>query len=106
MCIMQAGGSQPGPTSIPEPPKVNISLPLQVWAGPLAGGDVVVLLLNTGSRTAKITALWNSVGIGTPPVTAVNLWTGSVAKIDMTGISSIVGAHDVAVFRVTPSAAL
>lgn len=42
---------------------VDVSQPLQVWAGPLADGHVVVLLLNTGNTTKTITATFEDVGL-------------------------------------------
>ena len=35
-----------------------------MWAGPLTGGEVVVVLLNTGPKTATIRASWSDIGIG------------------------------------------
>ena len=46
MCLVVWGGAQQGPSPSPPPPAVDDTLPLQVWAGPLVGGDVVVVLLN------------------------------------------------------------
>ena len=41
MCLVPKGGAQPPATTPTAPSTINGSLPLQVWAGPLAGGDVV-----------------------------------------------------------------
>jgi hypothetical protein len=102
MCIATSGGMQPPPTPNPPPPAVNISLPLQVWAGPLAGGDVVVLLFNTGnaSTPASITATWADVGLKAGAVVvATDLWSGEFIGKKNGTISADVGAHDVAAFR-------
>jgi alpha-galactosidase len=58
---------------------LDTSQPKQVWAGPLAGGDVVVLLLNTGNTTATIAAEWDDVGLyGYASAMATDLWSGEV----------------------------
>lgn len=36
---------------------------LEVWAGPLSGGDVAVILLNRGQATSTITANWADLGL-------------------------------------------
>ena len=60
-CLATSANTAPSPP--PPAPAVDISQPLQVWAGPLAGGDVAVLLLNIGNGTKKITASWDDVGL-------------------------------------------
>jgi hypothetical protein len=79
--------------------------PLQVWAGPLAGGDVVVLLLNIGNETKSITAEWADIGLKHGVrVNAKDLWTGKVVGggNPFTGsISASVATHDSAVFRLS-----
>jgi len=104
MCLTTSGGFQPLPTPKPPPPAVNISLPLQVWAGPLAGGDVVVVLFNAGGNAnSTITAQWADVGLKTGAVvTATDLWTGKTLAGKKTGsIAADVGPHDVAAFRLS-----
>ena len=50
----------------------------QVWAGPLSGGRVAVVLWNRGSAEASITANWSSIGLNASTVVdAHNLWTVS-----------------------------
>ena len=87
------------------PPAVDSSQPLQVWAGPLAGGDVVVLLLNIGNETKSITAEWADIGLKHGVrVNATDLWTGKVVGggNPFTGsISASVATHDSAVFRLS-----
>ena len=66
---------------------------------PLAGGDVVVLLLNIGNGTKKITASWDDIGLKSGvSATATDLWTGE----NLTAVGSIsasVASHDSAVYR-------
>ena len=106
MCLTASGGFQPPPTPTPPPPAVNVSLPLQVWAGPLAGGDVVVVLFNAGAATSAITARWADVGLDAGAVvTATDLWTGTKVAGEKTGsIAADVGPHDVAAFRLSSTA--
>jgi alpha-galactosidase len=107
MCLVSSGGMQPKPTPAPALPAMNHSSPHQVWAGPLAGGDVVVMLFNAGNVSdAFITASWTELGLRTgAPVTATNLWSGEVVSNTLTGnISAHVGAHDVAAFRLSAAA--
>ena len=52
-----------------------ISYLLQVWAGPLTGYRIALLLFNRGSGPALVTAHWDDIGI--PPnsvVEARDLW--------------------------------
>ena len=78
-------------------------MPLQVWAGPLAGGDVVALLLNIGPSTAAITASWHDIGLqsGTA-MTATDLWTGRNESV-AGSIQATVASHDCAIFRLSPT---
>ena len=111
MCLVTEGGSQPlnppstSPSTSPAPYRgaVNESKPLQVWAGPLAGGDFAVVLLNTGDTAARITASFADIGVhsGVDGGSATDLFTG--ADVEVKGaVSATVGSHDVAAFRLTP----
>jgi hypothetical protein len=94
----------PHVASAPAPgPEIDSSMPLQVWAGPLSGGDVVVLLLNTGNGTKQITASWEDIGLKSGAnATATDLWTGhDVATPLSSSISASVASHDSAVFRLS-----
>ena len=93
----------PAPQPPPPPPAVDDSLPLQVWAGPLAGGDFAVLLLNTGNLTSNITARWADIGIGAGvTVTATDLWTGRTVDTATGSVTAEVATHDNAAFRLSP----
>jgi hypothetical protein len=94
----------PAPQPPPPPPAVDdYSLPLQVWAGPLAGGDFAVLLLNTGNLTSNITARWADIGIGAGvTVTATDLWTGRAVDTATGSVTAEVATHDNAAFRLSP----
>lgn len=103
MCVVTEGGFQPANAPHPPPPAVNDSQPLQIWAGPLAGGDMVVVLLNIGDDDSAITAEWADIGWeGSETATAVNLFEGGSVSVTG-GLSASVGTHDCAAFRLTPS---
>ena len=89
----------------PPPPAVNSSMPLQVWAGPLSGGEVVVLLLNIGNSTTTITASWADIGLQSGlSAKATDLWTGKARAVPMVdSIRASVASHDSAVFRLSPA---
>ena len=102
-CLASSPNSAAPPPA--PPPAVNASMPLQVWAGPLSGGAVAVLLLNTGNSTRTITASWTDVGLQSGVrANATDLWTGEAAAASIVGsISASVAAHDSAVFRLSPA---
>ena len=81
---------------------IDTALPLQVWAGPLAGGDVAVLLLNAGDTAGNVTAIWADIGLDTGTIVQVlDLWTGSNLGTAEASITSLVGVHDVAAYRLS-----
>nr|TKW32441.1 hypothetical protein SEVIR_2G168750v2 [Setaria viridis] len=48
----------------------------EVWAGPVSGGRVAVVLWNRGPAEASITASWSSIGLrASAVVDAHDLWT-------------------------------
>ena len=101
-CLASSSYTAPAPP--PPPPAVDTSLPLQVWAGPLVGGDTVVLLLNTGNDTAPITARWADIGVKHGMrMKAKDLWTGVEQDTENGAVSARVGSHDCAVFRLSQS---
>jgi hypothetical protein len=103
MCLSAVSSLAPKPPNPPLNP-FSTSSPLQIWAGPLSRGNVVVLLLNTGHHSSIITASWSQVGLeqGTA-VRATDLWTGaSMGVLTTNSISATVGMHDVAAIRLSP----
>eukprot|EP00038_Savillea_parva_P009420 m.183415 g.183415 ORF g.183415 m.183415 type:complete len:611 (-) comp15806_c0_seq1:115-1947(-) len=94
----------------------------EVWGGPLASTstspltqesegspDFVMALLNTGSSPVTIHATWSMLGypgVGDDTVFTVrDLWAGSTRGKETGGMSAQVGANDIAIFRLTPTAA-
>ena len=76
----------------------------EVWAGPLSGGDVVVVLFNSGASPITITVDWVDVGLPrNTRATVRDLW----AHQDLgASISSFTGndiaSHDCLVLRISP----
>ena len=83
---------------------MDSSQPLQVWAGPLSGGDVVVVLLNAANGTQQITASLDDIGLtGVGSATATDLWTGKTLGAAVVGsVSALVASHDSAAYRLSP----
>ncbi|KAL3512963.1 hypothetical protein ACH5RR_025680 [Cinchona calisaya] len=83
--------------------KVNKNGDLEVWAGPLSGRRVAVVLWNRGSYKANITALWSDLGLeSTTVVKARDLWEHSTLKSVKGQISAEVDVHDSKMFVLTP----
>lgn len=101
-CLATSPNAAPPPP--PTAPAVDSSQPLQVWAGPLSGGDVVVVLLNAGNGTQKITASLDDIGLtGVGSATATDLWTGKPLGAPVVGnVSAHVASHDSAAYRLSP----
>jgi hypothetical protein len=75
----------------------------EVWAGPLAGGDAVVLLWNrNGAAPANITAALAAVpGFGAPGARAAvrDLWARADAGFAVQNVTALVPPHGVAMLR-------
>lgn len=100
-CLATAAAVKPAPPQTP--PVVNYTLPLQVWAGELAGGTVAVALLNTGLQTANVSASWREIGL--PPTAEArvrDLWTHRELGAASDSVTVEVPPHDVAALLFTP----
>ncbi|XP_052181290.1 alpha-galactosidase-like [Diospyros lotus] len=83
--------------------KVKKNGDLEVWAGPLAGGKVAVILWNRGGSEATITANWSDIGLDRATVvTARELWAGSTQKSVKGKLSASVASHDCKMYVLTP----
>lgn len=83
--------------------KVNVMGHYEVWAGPLANGDWVVLILNRSGAAASITASWENLGYSKTTIMSVrDVWHRRALGDYQGSFASLVGAHDTAVIRVTP----
>jgi len=75
----------------------------EVWAGPLSGDDVVVVLLNRALKPAPITARFSDVGLGGSTVAAVrDLWARADRGVYAHAFAAKVPAHGVVMVRLTP----
>lgn len=73
----------------------------QVWARPLAGGDIAVALMNTGDSTRRITTSVDEVG-GAGAYVVRSLWERTDLYNTTAGIWAEVPAHGTALLRLTP----
>ncbi|KAG6477750.1 hypothetical protein ZIOFF_061181 [Zingiber officinale] len=75
----------------------------QVWAGPLSGGRVAVVLWNRGDSPATITVSWSDVGLMPFTVaTARDLWAHSTFGPFRGQMSSDVAGHACKMYVLTP----
>jgi len=76
---------------------------LDVYAGPLAGGDVAVVLLNRDATAQQITAQWVDIGLAiTDSASVRDIWKQQTIGILRGNVSNIVNSHGAAFFRLTP----
>lgn len=86
--------------------KVRMMGDYEVWAGPLSGNRVVLLLLNRGPRRDSITAHWDDIGISSnTPVTARDLWQHETLKTHFVeNITATVDSHGCKMYILNPIA--
>ncbi|XP_048438309.1 alpha-galactosidase-like isoform X1 [Pyrus x bretschneideri] len=77
---------------------------MQVWAGPLSGKRVVVVLWNRGGSLAPITVTWEEIGLSPDtPVIVRDLWTHSFISRNMhTSLTANVASHGCNMYVLTP----
>ncbi|XP_047334217.1 alpha-galactosidase-like [Impatiens glandulifera] len=76
---------------------------LEVWAGPLSGKRVAIVLWNRSSSKGKITAHWSDIGLNSNSiVTARDLWAHKTSRKVSGQISASVDSHDCKMFVLTP----
>ncbi|CAH9056615.1 unnamed protein product [Cuscuta epithymum] len=84
--------------------KVKQDGDLEVWAGPLSGNRVAVVLWNRGSTEATITAYWSDIGLNSSnTVHARDLWAHTRVKSVKGQISASVPTHDCKMYVLTPT---
>ena len=76
----------------------------EVWAGPLAGGDVVIILFNPSTASASITAKWDDVGLK-GSASLRDLWQHKDLGTFDSSFTATVESHGVVVVRATPTSA-
>lgn len=77
---------------------------LEAWAGPLAGGDRVVLLFNrNGAAGANVSVGFEALGLPAGSSARVrDALAGKDAGTAAGSVSAVLGVHDVSVLRLTP----
>lgn len=107
-CLASGPNARPPMPPTP-PPAVNDSLPLQVFAGKLAGNKVAVAMMNTedpsvSPAVATIRAQWSDVGLapGTE-VSVLDAMSGEEKGTSTGPLVAQVPGHDIAVFVLTPT---
>lgn len=103
---VQVVSAVPGPwclAAAPPPPPV-VDIRLQVWAKPLADGSVAAVAFNRSPAPLTANVTWAMVGLpaGTP-VAVRDLWAHTDNGTAVDGLTALVGSHDVAVVRLTPT---
>ncbi|XP_008800438.1 alpha-galactosidase [Phoenix dactylifera] len=75
----------------------------EVWAGPLSGGRVAVILWNRGSSQTSVTANWSDIGLDSSAVVdARDLWEHSTKSSVQGKITATLDAHACKMFVLTP----
>ncbi|THG13173.1 hypothetical protein TEA_028724 [Camellia sinensis var. sinensis] len=83
--------------------KVNKNGDLEVWAGPLSGKRVAVVLWNRGESNATITADWKDIGLKPSTVVdARDLWKHSTTASIQDQLKAGVDAHACKMYILTP----
>jgi len=76
---------------------------LEVWAGPLKGGSVAVVLFNRSGSSSQITAAWADIGLKNGVLAQVrDLWAHKDLGNFSNNFSAIVQSHGVVVVKITP----
>ncbi|XP_057759652.1 alpha-galactosidase-like [Arachis stenosperma] len=84
--------------------KVKSNNGLEVWAGPLSGNKVAVILWNRSSSKAKVTASWSDLGLkSATSVHARDLWEHSTTSSVSGEISAELDSHVCKMYVLTPN---
>ncbi|MDP8998489.1 MAG: alpha-galactosidase [Myxococcota bacterium] len=75
----------------------------EVWAKPLTGGAMAVVLLNRGDAAVRIRFGWTELGWPTRPVSVRDLWREQDLGSFRDAFSAEVAAHGVVMMRLTPT---
>lgn len=73
----------------------------EVWAKPLAGGSMAVILLNRGEAPVRIKFTWTELGWPARPVAVRDLWRKEDLGAFREGFSAEVAPHGVVMVRLT-----
>ena len=84
--------------------KKKIEEDLEVWAGPLDGGAVTVVLLNRGTSVANVTAEWTDIGLkSSTKATVRDLWKMKDLGVMQNNVTAVVVSHGVVMYKITPT---
>lgn len=75
----------------------------EVWSGPLANGDMAVILFNRGDSAANITAKFDEIGLQSSKASARDLWAYKDLGMFEKSITLECESHGSRTLRVTPS---
>jgi len=75
----------------------------EVWAKPLAGGAMAVILLNRGDEPVRIKVTWTELGWPARPVAVRDLWRKEDLGAFREGYSAQVASHGVVMVRLAPA---
>ena len=83
--------------------KISLDGTAEVWGGLLSGGNFVVLLLNRGNSSARITADWRMLGLDASREALVrDLWLRKDLGVIQESVSGFVPRHGVKMYKVSP----
>ncbi|CAF1278050.1 unnamed protein product [Didymodactylos carnosus] len=84
--------------------RLDLENDLEVWAGPLADGAQVVLLLNRSLRTQGITVFWNEIGFNKTQIATVrDLWKHEdLGDFQQYYNATAIDAHAVVMLKIKP----
>ncbi|KAJ0967843.1 hypothetical protein J5N97_024760 [Dioscorea zingiberensis] len=83
--------------------KVKSHASLEVWAGPLSGGRVALVLWNRSSSKASITAHWSDIGLKpSVSVQARDLWAHSTISSVQGKLTATMESHACKMYVLTP----
>ncbi|XP_010274959.1 PREDICTED: alpha-galactosidase [Nelumbo nucifera] len=84
--------------------KVKKDGELEVWAGPLSGNRVAVILWNRGPIKAELTVFWSDIGLSSSTIVDVrNLWKHKTETSVQGKISAEVESHGCEMYVLSPS---
>ncbi|XP_031382750.1 alpha-galactosidase-like [Punica granatum] len=76
---------------------------LEVWAGPLSGNRVAVVLINRGTSKATVTAQWSDIGLDSSAIVdARDLWEHSTSASVKNELSATLDSHACKMYVLTP----
>ena len=78
---------------------------VEIWARPLRGGDMAVVLFNRGAAPAAMQATWAQLNLPTDLAADVkDLWSGRIVRGVRQAAAGVVASHGVLMLRISPRA--